>query len=241
MRMISLDTIEQLAKKYQTEKRTIVREYFQNIFLSYFYQHKNTTDIYFKGGTALRLIYRSPRFSEDLDFSADMFITGPIEEAVIDTLSIFSKENIVTEIEAATPTTGGYLAILRLSAFGMTIPLNLEVSLRKGEKAGVFAAIISDYMPDYTVVQLQEKQLVGEKIAALLTRKKPRDFYDFYFLLRHNLIQDKNRETFGAVLQALEATDIRFDSELKEYLPKSHHMIIRDFKNTLEREIKRYL
>lgn len=34
-----------------------------------FYQEKEAEAILFKGGTALRLIYQSPRFSEDLDFS----------------------------------------------------------------------------------------------------------------------------------------------------------------------------
>jgi len=42
-------------------------------------------------------------------------------------------------------------------------------------------------------------------------------------------------------LRALQESTTRFDAELNAYLPKNHHMIIRDFKATLEREIKRYL
>lgn len=238
--MIAETTLQEITQKYQIDDGTVLREYFQHLFLSYFYQHEQTNRIYFKGGTALRLIYRSPRFSEDIDFSAGLTDVGPIEHAVIDTLNALSKEGVATDLEEATPTTGGYIANMRFTAYGHTIPLRLEMSLRSGKKAGTLATVTSDFMPDYTVLQLEESQLVGEKIAALLGRKKPRDFYDFYFLLRHNMIP-KTRETFEAVLEALKGTHIRFDSELRGFLPKSHHMIIRDFKATLEREIKRYL
>ncbi|MBI3335601.1 MAG: nucleotidyl transferase AbiEii/AbiGii toxin family protein [Candidatus Portnoybacteria bacterium] len=70
--MISQDTITKFADRYQTTELTIRREYLQHLFLSYFYKQGNTDNIYFKGGTALRFIYKSPRFSEDLDFSSSL-------------------------------------------------------------------------------------------------------------------------------------------------------------------------
>ena len=230
--------------KYQTDKKTVVREYLQHLFLSYFYQQDHTSGIYFKGGTALRIVYQSPRFSEDLDFSVDtrtLRTIALIESAVIGTLTALVKEGITAEIVEAKETTGGYLAIIDCHAYEMTLSIKLEMSLRKGKKAGSVATVASEYAPDYTVVQLEESQLVAEKIAALLDRKKPRDFYDFYFLLRHNLLPTKKGDTIRQVLDVLSASRIRFDTELKEFLPKSHHMIIRDFKTMLEREINRYI
>jgi predicted nucleotidyltransferase component of viral defense system len=238
--MISEKTLREITLKYQTDDGTVLREYFQNLFLSYFYQHDDSDKIYFKGGTALRLIYHSPRFSEDLDFSASLTNVAPIERAVLYTLNSIVKEGVKTDLKEATPTSGGYLAELHFTSYGRTIPIRLEVSLRAGKKSGTFATIVNDFSPDYTILQLEEGQLIGEKILALLTRKKPRDFYDFYFLLRHGMIQNKNRENFVAVMKALHDTKINFGSELKAYLPKSHHAIVRDFKATLEREIKRY-
>jgi len=239
--MVSEKTLQQITLKYQTDEKTVLREYFQNLFLSYFYQHEDSDKIYFKGGTALRLIYHSPRFSEDLDFSAALTDVAPIERAVLDTLNAIVKEGVKTDLKEATPTSGGYLAELHFTAYGRTIAIRLEVSLRAGKKVGTFATVVNDFMPDYTILQLEEPQLIGEKVTALLTRKKPRDFYDFYFLLRHDMIKDKNTETFEAVMKALHDTKINFDSELKAFLPKSHHMIVKDFKSTLEREIKRYI
>ena len=102
------------------------------------------------------------------------------------------------------------------------------------------AAVSSEFFPTYTLTQLSQDQIIEGKMSALLSRKKPRDFYDFYFLLRSNLIP-KKRETFEAILASLGKEDIDFDGELKEFLPKNQWAIIRNFKETLEREIKRYL
>ncbi|MFA6494676.1 MAG: nucleotidyl transferase AbiEii/AbiGii toxin family protein [Candidatus Paceibacterota bacterium] len=239
--MISEKTFQQITLKYQTSEATVLREYFQNLFLSYFYQHKDSEKIYFKGGTALRLIYHSPRFSEDLDFSAALSDVAPIERAVLDTLHAVSKEGVKIDLKEATPTSGGYLAELHFTAYNRMISIRFEASLREGKKVGTFATVVNDFVPDYTILQLEERQLIGEKVTALLSRKKPRDFYDFYFLLRHNLLPEKNREMFEAVMKTLHGTKINFDSELKTFLPKSHHMIVKDFKAMLERELKRYI
>ena len=43
------------------------------------------------------------------------------------------------------------------------------------------------------------------------------------------------------VIEALKKKDdINFEKELKEFLPRSHWAIIRDFKQTLEKEIQRF-
>lgn len=68
--MITQDTIKKLATAHQTsEFPNIIREYFQHLFLSLLYRVEGAENILFKGGTALKIIYKSPRFSEDLDFS----------------------------------------------------------------------------------------------------------------------------------------------------------------------------
>ena len=67
--MITQDAIKKLAIQYRTsEFPNIVREYFQHLFLSQLYRMEKADSLLFKGGTALKIIYGSPRFSEDLDF-----------------------------------------------------------------------------------------------------------------------------------------------------------------------------
>lgn len=238
--MISKDAIEKFSDKYQTSQLNVRREYFQHLFLSLFYRQDKMDKMYFKGGTALRLLYGSPRFSEDLDFDSSLENIAPIETAVITTLAEAQRDGVGTELDEAKETSGGYLSTMRFTVGGDTVPMRIEISFRDRAKKADAATITSDLFPDYTIVQLTKEQLVGGKIAALLSRKKPRDFYDFYFLLRHGMLSKKKKELFEDVLHALKGSDINFD-ELKIFLPKSHHMIIRNFKETLEQEIKRFL
>jgi len=121
--------------------------------------------------------------------------------------------------------------------------MKFEVSLRKGIKIeGELVTIIGDFTIAYTLLHLPTKELVSEKIQALLERGKPRDYYDLYFLLRHpalNKFVDKRR--LNKIWNNLDKVQIDFKRELSVLLPVSHHMILKNFKNNLKREIERYL
>ena len=60
---------KQKAFELKIDKTQVVREYWELIILKGLYESPWGRYLIFKGGTALRLIYGSPRFSEDLDFS----------------------------------------------------------------------------------------------------------------------------------------------------------------------------
>ncbi len=238
--MITGEKIHELAIVKQTTQLNVRREYIQHLFLSYFYQQSEASRVFFKGGTALRIAYASPRFSEDLDFSATLYDIEPLEKAVLNTLEAIEKEGIQTEISEAKKTTGGYLAIIRSSFGEETISIQLEVSLRQGDKKGEVVVIASDFIPPYPITILKREQLVGEKIQALLTRKKPRDFYDLYFIIRANLLTQEEKHILKQVLEVLKKTKINFELELKQFLPRNQWAIIKDFKANLEREIERF-
>src|SRR3989344_7778066 len=128
--MISFATIQELAKKTKATELNTQREYIQHVFLSYFYQQPDTDRIYFKGGTALRFIYQSPRFSEDLDFNASQSDINSIETVIIQTLTAMEKEGIQTELIEAKKTSGGYLAIINFLLGSRQLSLQLELSQR---------------------------------------------------------------------------------------------------------------
>lgn len=236
--MITDEQIKTLATKNQTIELNVRREYFQHIFLSYFYEQPQTRSIYFKGGTALKMVHKSPRFSDDLDFSTNLSGIEEIEEAIINTLSQIEKENIKVSLNESKETSGGYLGIIN---FEDQVAIHLQISLRVREKTGQIVNINNDFIPDYTILVLSQDQLVDEKLAALFDRRKPRDFYDLYFMLRASLISPKKRNLLAKAKDLLKATKINFENELKQYLPKSHWAIIKDFKKTLEREISRII
>lgn len=231
--MISQDQIKTLSNKYQTTELNIRREYFQHLFLSYFYQQPPSSQVYFKGGTALHLLYKSPRFSEDLDFSASIS-SKQIEESLLHALTQIERGNIKVKLQESKITSGGYLTILVFQE----ILLSLQISLREKSADGQVATIVNDFVPSYTVVSLTNEQLVDEKIQALFARQKPRDFYDLYFMLRANLISPEKRGVLAGVLELLKKVEINFEHELKQFLPKAHWAIIKNFKVVLEQELK---
>lgn len=237
--MLSEEIILKLANKYQTIDLNVKREYFQHLFLFYFYQQPQASNICFKGGTALRIIYQSPRFSQDLDFNAESFSIKTIEEILLDTLSQIQKENVNVNIQESKKTSGGYLAIID---FANKISISLQISFRGGETKGEVVTIPNDFIPVYTVLALSADHLVREKTQALFDRKKPRDFYDLYFILRDPRLRPSlPKDQLSKALKILQALDINFEFELKQFLPRSHWMIIRDFKINLANEIKKFI
>ncbi len=240
--MLSRENLEEFINKEQTTLENVVREYCQHLFLSFLYQQPNSEKLLFKGGTALRIIFKSPRYSEDLDFTGCGLTERAAEELFAGALSQIEKTGINVEIIEGKPTTGGYLGVAVFNIYGRKNKIQIEVSLRKGKPVkGERVLIQSDYLPAYTLVSLPRENIVEGKIMALLARQKPRDFYDYYFLLSGNYPLTKNKDNLSTVLKLLKSSKINFRAELKKFLPKSHWMIIRDFPTTLEREIKRFI
>jgi len=240
--MIQEEEIERLTAKNQTSKINVYREYCQHLFLSYLYRQKEAGNtFFFKGGTALRLIYGSPRFSEDLDFSSPGGDVGKIENIVENTLNEIEHEAIKVDITESKKTIGGYLAIIEFDLTSYKIPLKIEVSFREKKAKGEITSITSEFTTPYTVVMFSKKDLVGQKIQALLTRAKPRDFYDLYFLIRASLLGKEEKDNLEKIFALVRKTDISFKKELQQFLPKSHWVLIKDFKNALIRELERFM
>lgn len=239
--MISASVIKNLSNKLQTTELNIRREYVQHLFLSYFYQQKSAEKVYFKGGTALRIIFQSPRFSEDLDFSSNKTTINEIEDIVLETIREIEKEGIIINLKESKRTTGGYLAIIIFLLGNQEIAIQLEISQRDGKNSGEIKTIVSDFIPPYTLMSLSQSQLIAEKIEALLTRKKARDFYDLYYILRANLLPTSEKSILKKVISVLEKININFEPELKIFLTKSHWPIIKNFKEILTQEIDRHI
>lgn len=238
--MIADDKLQILAQKYQTTELNVRREYMQHLFLSYLYRQRQANQIFFKGGTALKILYKSPRFSEDLDFSSPLKDYRPIEQALVQTLSQIEKEGIASNLKEAKTTSGGYLARILFKAYEQSIEVLLQISLRDKNMKSELLTIANDFIPTYAVMALTCEQLAMEKIQALLTRQKSRDFYDLYFILRANLLPPQKKAILSQVLKTLKLTNLNFEYELKQFLPKSHWPLLKNFKGTLEREIQRF-
>lgn len=235
--MINKTFLEDQTAKWQTLKINVLREYLQHLFLSSFYEQKEAEKLCFKGGTALRIIHRSPRFSEDLDFSSITSSSVMIESLIENSLIKIQNEGIIISISEAKTTSGGYLFDAETKLFGQPIDIKLNISVRK-RAVGEVVMINSPFLPPYNLFSLRIEDLVEEKVQALLSRKKERDFFDLYFILRSRLgvktvVSHKIEltETVKSYKNSLQG--------IKQFLPKTHRSVIKDLQKNLLTELEK--
>lgn len=250
--MLSKEIIIALARRYQiSEFPNVIREYFQHIFLGELYKLPGAEKMLFKGGTALRIIYGSPRFSEDLDFSLfgveQRLVEEFVEDLFVKILVEIEKTGIHVELDSkSNKTSGGYFGAATFHASDYPpVGIEINISARNGKEIKSEPdSIVNDFVPTYTVLHLPQEKLVEEKIFnALLKRKKPRDFYDLYFIMRKNMLTPDQKKRLSAKKEYIiaEAKKINFQIELGMLLPADQHDVIKDFPAVLERELNRQL
>lgn len=237
--MISQSQINELKIQWQTTELNIAREYVQSVLLSSLYSGSDI-NLAFKGGTALRLLRRSPRFSEDLDFTGwgkpyhvGEWIKASVKES--------EKAGLEFEMLDSNPTSGGWFALVRTHIHQWPIEIEWNVSLRGQKKPDTETVLVTTPLwPAYSVKALSQDTMIGEKLSAALSRKEPRDFYDLYFILRDRLnvkvLIPKRKEIIHA-LKTLEPKQLK--NELKLFLPRSHWAIIAQLPHLLRQELER--
>lgn len=250
--MITKESLQALARTYQTsEFPNVVREYFQHLFLSQMYRLNEAGKLLFKGGTALRIVYGSPRFSEDLDFSIFSVpgheIKKYVEDVFVKVLAEIEHQGVKVDVgEKSDATSGGYLGIASFKTTEYQ-PVNVEINIssRNGRTIqGEADSVSNAFVPTYTVIHLPQNELVEEKVfGALRERRKPRDYYDLYFIMRRGMLSQDQKKRLGEISATIisEANGIDFKGELGVFLPADQQQIIRDFPRALDQEMSRQL
>lgn len=198
------DEILRLSKDYglpQEKKRAILREYLQTKILSLIYQESVSKNLFFVGGTALRILRGLDRFSEDLDFDSVGITPKEIQKLAKTVMRRLNQENIAVELyQNATQKKYYYelrfpylLAQLKLSSnTGEKLMIKLDIeSFWQGQKREM--VFVNRYGFLATVVTKSPDQMLVEKLAAYLGRKETqaRDLYDSVWLLAQGAREDK--------------------------------------------------
>jgi predicted nucleotidyltransferase component of viral defense system len=178
------------------ERKNVAREYLQVYLLRLLQELGMSAHVAFVGGTALRLLYAVPRFSEDLDFSA---VDPPSSST-----ELFSTlgRDLTRELERAgyrvTPrakTTGAVHATLIrfegiLKDIGvasdprLALSVKLEIDTRPPNGFVITTTLVQRYFP-VAIVHYDLPSLFAGKLHALLARPhaKGRDWYDLVWYL----------------------------------------------------------
>lgn len=248
--MMNEEQIKALSHEFQIDSYSVLREYLQLLFLKYFYETKDSENVFFKGGTALHFLYGSFRFSEDLDFTVATSV-AQIHQAEQDAYRRLSVEIQNLELVKLPDRGPGLSRILRYH-YGKRHPLTirLEYSFREKPITRQATPIETRFpvSPYPLVVHMQDEEMLAEKVRALLFRHKGRDLFDLWFLLSKGV--RLNNEMIGKKMQwykkeydpsnlihAVEAfTEKDLTADLNQFLPRNYRPFLKQLKqNTLQK------
>jgi predicted nucleotidyltransferase component of viral defense system len=190
--MLNLTEIEKFYPENQHPfKRNILREYLQHKILQIIFDTEYASKLAFMGGTCLRIVFGTNRFSEDLDF--DNF---GLSEDEFDSLSVIVAKHLEEEgyiVEIKTVHKGAFRCYIRIPGLLFDNKLSgyqeEKILIQLDTEAQKF-----DYEPEPFILNKfdilsriyysPKDILLSQKIWAILNRKTPkgRDYYDTMFL-----------------------------------------------------------
>ena len=215
--------------RYQIEK-----DYLQYMVLIEIFK-RSKGDLVFKGGTALQKCFGLDRFSEDLDFTTNSLNEiKKVEDAMQAITNMYNASFKKTENEVS--------ASFNLKIAGPLFekPQSMQtiiIEISKREKVLLTPQLIR-LIPKYRdleaqlVIVMDKNEILAEKIKALLTRRRPRDLYDTYFLLNKGAEID-----FELINKKLEYYSKKFDiatltsriNDLKTEWDKELHILMEHY------------
>jgi predicted nucleotidyltransferase component of viral defense system len=178
------------------ERRNLAREYLQYYLLRLLAELRIARELDFVGGTALRLLYQLPRFSEDLDFS----LVRSADQSVFDARDLFAR--LKSRLSAANydVTVKGRSQKNVASAFfrfsniaaecGLTrdprVKLTVKIEIDTNPPAGARSetTLVQRFLP-FAVRHHDLPSLFSGKLHALIARNwaKGRDWFDLVWYL----------------------------------------------------------
>lgn len=213
---------ESFARRLHIPAEMVVREECEMTLLKAFFESRRGKSLIFKGGTALRLAYGSPRFSDDLDFSAISVMPYDDFQSLCESAAKgFSK---IALVEALTKRFTQF-ALYRVSVpyISRSFSIKIEISTRRQRwergqdyELKLLKTEVSNISILAQVATLE--RIWEDKQSAFASRRHPRDLYDLW------LISQKLEREFVPDLAGIDRKIIR--RELRKYLPRSHWSVI---------------
>jgi len=250
--MISKEQIKEISQRFSIDEFTILREYIQIVFLGVLYSRKKSQDIYFKGGTAIHLLLKSSRFSEDLDFTAKLTIAELKDclEDVLKKVNLVIPDTTLKKVDIGNKSLSG---ILSYQTEEMKFPLNVQIEFSIREKlfTGEEKVLETDFpiSPQPIIRHLGWQEVLAEKIRAFMIRAKGRDVYDIWYLLSKGIDIDwkmvnrklefyKKTVSFQDVYEEVgKFDDKKIKDDLQKFLPAYDRNLVVHLKTLLLKQL----
>lgn len=210
---------ERQARDVKIDVTQVVREFWEVLILKGLFDSPEGKYLIFKGGTALRLVYGSPRFSEDLDFSlTEDQLKGTFKPLVKKVVSPY-PELTITDLEEKYYT---YLSEIKVSQEYLPSPFRIKIEVSKRAVRGYKSDLAMISSPVSTLHCLGRvaalEQLYKDKIACLKDRAKPKDVFDLWYICQ----KLKRPYEAGSILPPQK----ELVRDLRKYLPKDFWPVI---------------
>lgn len=195
MDLISEDRLRWIAGDKDLNLIYLEKDYFLTLLL---YFIKDVDDIYLKGGTAVnKLFLEYRRLSEDLDFTSrrdPKEVVREVEKVISDKKGFVRLEE-VSSVDNYTRAKVFYKSYFQEEA-AIILDINGRASLHLETEE---IDLPNFYDLDFKVKTVNRKEILAEKVRALITRNQPRDYYDVYFLVKEegvdwDLVKKKVKE-----------------------------------------------
>lgn len=237
--MITTQQAQRLAKRYAIDPITIFREHLQLTFLNYLYQNRKADTVCFKGGTALRLLFGSPRFSEDLDFDT------PYGKEELTLLVREIEKSISNEIPGLhiLPLYSGKNGIrFRITLYhpDFKFPIVVRLDFTRVKKIKAEASVMKTDFPLVIlplIYHASTEDILREKFLALSERNKGRDFFDVLYLLRLKTPFDPKSVEGGLLAKIESYPQAKLERDVRPFLPESERRILPILKDLLVKDL----
>jgi len=181
--MITQKQVSSLAKKYKINESIVAREFIQISFLKELYEESFSKEIFFKGGTAIRLLFGGKRFSEDLDFTV-LSEEKEFLDKIVTFFAKLEKQYAFSFKERQTMTGKTFLLTADLPFLKSNVFVKLDFSIRENVLQPTKSIIDTGYpiIIQSFIHSLSIDEILAEKVRAVLKREKHRDLYDLWVL-----------------------------------------------------------
>lgn len=217
--MLDQRYLQELAKKLKIAPMNIVRESVEVELLQTLTESDLTKNLLFYGGTAIRLAYSSPRFSEDLDFLMTRRISSADLERVLEKFCAGYIGSSVRDVKDKRQT---LFALVNVTHPALKHPINVKIEMSK-KRDGLTTALMplsspcSHLTPIVPVPTIQMMLTLKEN--AIKGRDEPRDWFDLWFITKYMKQDFSPPEEFPFAPH-------EFKRELKRFLPQDKWTII---------------
>lgn len=219
--MLEQEIINKLSKELQIAPEFVAREAWEIIILKELFAEKWSEKLIFKGGTALRLAYQSPRFSIDLDFSTmEKIKTKDFFNFIV------ALANKYPEIKISDRADKFYtlLAEIKISEPFLNQPFSVKIEISKRKeplkKTDWLPKVLKSAAYPFEILAnvASLDKIYSDKLNAAENRQAPRDLFDLWYL------SEILKKPF--ILPKTKLTAIEIKRELNKFLPKNYQKAV---------------